>query len=459
MSKRKKKQDIKLRQRKKLKNNLKLLFSYSASNLDAVSLSMRLILIGLCKRNHVEYLLDDKTRVDYLSNLATIQYTYSWLASDHTAYQNLHAFCREKFLPQGRESAADKDSYGIDYNTMYKSKGRFDLEDKLILEQAIAEKRAYPHNSKKMNTQGDADRVTIPTSRYNSLLHFFRLWKLDRYNKGEFLILQLLFERKAFMGTTSKRDGNNSLRDAYVRYYQIFKELEPKKNKLTDEEYVVTCFMAHELEYTYRFHLCAVLSKYMKDQNIPVSMLEEGTEEHVLLSEKAKYIWSRFAESPGFNTPITSKRVFEYVSYDILHYQKQISGLLFSTKDLYDKNIVDHLLDIALVRNMVAMLLARHPVEDMPSWLPEDYHRMRDFFQTRYPIYKIYSQMPCDDAGNLNLGEVNNASKDTCYDYIRKFQKLLIHMGDKDKYNPDSPSREEFMAHLAEYRKLRRISK
>lgn len=419
MKRRKKRsQTIKEKQKKKLKKGAECIFSTSESVLEAIRLCMRLILIALCKRNGVGYILDNEPHVDYLSDLATIEYAYKWLALDPAARQNLHAFCREKFLPQGYESRlVQKETYGTSYNTIYKTLGRFICEDKMILNQAIAEKRIFPHKNKNFDSYNEPNKGKNDNiSGYNKLIHFFRLWKLDRYNAGQFLLFQLLFERKVFLGTTSKKDGNNTLKDAYDKYYQIFAELLPEKSKLSDEEYVVTCFMVHELEYTNRFHLCAIVGKYMKDKKLSIDLLNSETREYKLLSERAKFTWSRFAESPSFNTPVTTKGIFEYVSYDILHYQDQISKLLFNTSDSsYDEYKKKHALDVSLVRNMVAILQVIHPLKKMPSWSPEDYKQMRKFFQFKYPIYQVYSQIPHDNNGNADLGEVNNKKGDTCY--------------------------------------------
>ena len=104
---------------------------------------------------------------------------------------------------------------------------------------------------------------------------------------------------------------------------------------------------------------------------------------------------------------------------------------------------------------MIALLMSIKPPKELPAWSVTDYENMRNFFQNKYPLYKVYTQVPTDAGRNLNLGEVNRSKKDSCYDYIRAFQDLLIHMGDTEKYNPAAPGREEFVEALAEYRQLR----
>ncbi len=463
MSKRAKRKTSKIiNKHKELRKSIDFIFMHSPSRLEAILFSMRMILMALCTRNHREDILNDIPRVDLLCYLACIEYTYAWLWWDQTAQQNLHAFCCNKYFPLNQENfMRQKGTYGANYNTIYKNQGRFECEHKMIIKQSAAENKIRIDIQANMDRYNNEESDTLfesagenaqASDKYGKLHHFFYLWKLDRYNQQQLLILTLLFERKVLLGTASKKDGNNTLKDAYDRFYQIFKELSPDTTKLSNEEYVVTCFMAHELEYTYRFHLSAIVSNYMKEHNMPLSILTADS----TLVNRAKNTWSRFAELPHFNTPVVTKRIFEYVSYDILNYHNEIKNILFNdSKEYYEEYLLEHYYNVSLVRNMIALLMSIKPPKELPAWSVTDYENMRNFFQNKYPLYKVYTQVPTDAGRNLNLGEVNRSKKDSCYDYIRAFQDLLIHMGDTEKYNPAAPGREEFVEALAEYRQLR----
>ena len=142
------------------KKYIKHLLLHSKSKLDTITVCMRsIILEDLCKRNNVEYILDNETHADYLCNLAIIEYAYRWLFKDISACQNLHAFCREKFLPQGYESRlTQKEPYGANYNSLYKTQRRCICEEKIILNQAIAEKRIIPHKSNGSDSRSESGK-------------------------------------------------------------------------------------------------------------------------------------------------------------------------------------------------------------------------------------------------------------------------------------------------------------
>ena len=414
--------------------------------------NMRYRLVALCILNHKEHVLNNPNRINHLVNLASIVYMRKWLAADCTAYQNLHAFCREKYLPQGQQSrlAEQKPPYSDDYNAMYKATKRLAFDESMIIRQAEAE-----------GVFNNRNYIKNQSSSYDKPLHFFQLWKLDKERQGRLFIQKLLLERKKFLGTTSKTDGNNTLCEAYNQYYRIFWELSKgisSEGKLmSDEEYVTTALMSHELEVSQHFHLSLLVAIYMKACHIPINQLQDGLY-NLEIAERVKNLWSRFKGSTHFmnsHGPTDKPFEMEYRPYSILNYPQSIP-YLFSGKQEYNEFLAEYLLDMILVETMAFIEKAEHPLTEIPSWTSQDYQVARTFFETRYPVHAIINQVPIDEKGNLELGEINNSSKDTIYDYIRAFQFLMIHMGDKEKYNPDAPTREDYQNAAFEFRKKQR---
>ena len=427
----------------------------SSFGIEDIGNIMSVLLEQLCILNNKKFVLESPPRVNHLINLAAIEYMRMWLQTDWTAQQNLHAFCRESYLPQGQPSISDSNEpYSDNYNTRYKTLERFSFEKEMTIKQAKSES-VFINNTRVVRAQ--------PPS-HSKLQHFFDLWKIERYNQGQLLILPLLLERKRFLGTTSKKDGNNSLYEACNRYYRIFqglsKGLSPDGTPMGDVEYVVTSLMAHQMEVSYRIHLSVLVANYMKQNHLSLNPSKPGDCEHRLI-ERAKNIWSRFKEKNLLITPLGpagSIPDMEYCSYSILNYPQMITMYLFAPEEDAEEILAESLLDIILVRTMIYVASAIQPPREIHPWTSQDYRTARKFFETQYPICDVINQAPIDQNGNLNLGEINNKEKNTCYDYIRDIQQILVHMGDMEKYNPDSPMREDFQKEAAEFRRIKRSS-
>lgn len=431
----------------------------SSFGIEDIGYTMSVLLEQLCNLNNKMFVLESPLRVNHLINLAVIEYMRMWLQTDWTAQQNLHAFCREKYLPQGQPSVSnEKEPYGNNYNTRYKTLGHFSFEKEMIIRQAKSED-VFINNTRVVRAQ--------PPS-YSKLLHFFDLWKIERYNQGQLQILPLLLERKKFLGTTCKKDGNTKLCEACKQYYRIFqglsKGLSPDGTPMGDVEYVVTALMAHQMEVSYRIHLSVLVAHYMKQKHLLLDPLKPGYCEP-RLRERAKNIWSRFKEANLLITPLgpaESIPDMEYCSYSILNYPQMITMYLFAPQEEAKEILAEALLDIILVRTMIYVASAIQPPREIHPWTSQDYQTARKFFETRYLIYDVINQAPIGQNGDLDLEESDNKhdnkQKDTCYDYIRDIQQILVHMGDMEKYNPDSPMREDFQKEAAEFRRVRHSS-
>ena len=227
-----------------------------------------------------------------------------------------------------------------------------------------------------------------------------------------------------------------------------------------DVEYVVTSLMAHQMEVSYRIHLSVLVAHYMKQKHLSLNPLKPGYCE-LRLRERSKNIWSRFKEANLLITPLgpaESIPDMEYCSYSILNYPQIITMYLFAPQEEAKEILAESLLDIILVRTMIYVASAIQPPREIHPWTSQDYQTARKFFETQYPIYDVINQAPIGQNGDLDLGEINNEKKDTYYDYIRDIQQILVHMGDMEKYNFDSPMREDFQKEAAEFRRIQRSS-
>lgn len=377
----------------------------------------------------------------------TAVYLMQWLAKDDHAGDNLHHYLREEY----KETDVDYEQtfYSEDYKYASKKSKEWEVIDQHIARQAQAENRSYRKEPEIENKR---------QSEYAKQQNYAKLWKIELDAKGKLLILHLIFDRKKMFQSTNKREKKNFVLEGYRKYYELYRALLPEKeedcrNTARNRKYVVTALMLHEMEYTYRFHAVATLAikqqQRAKQREVPYQTLRNSEEYKKIYF----FLCGRFARSEidEFIRVVNdegNERIFEYISYDILHYEQDIDNLLDNGESAFDtfKKI------LMLERLMILLACKVRLPSSMPSWTDNDYAEARQFFETEYPIFQIYHQM-MNENHKMHLEEMEPSVCEDCCTAIRTFFEQGTETFHQYAYNPDAPTREDHRQCVKEFRK------
>ena len=223
--------------------------------------------------------------------------------------------------------------------------------------------------------------------------------------------------------------GNTRLVDAYINFYEQAKALNPASTKVDiqlkaddeDEEqfelpddmnYVFSAIDLCEMEYCSRYHLFAMISKYYAEHEAPIRMPPDQFVSYATEAGKELnwfFPYDRFYPLWGRCTDICNDLLM------LLDYQFEIPVLFAGThldkvnlfqrsKEEFDEYVkAKHYqsekdqFEVYVHSRIISTLLyitatVRLPFKKLPRWSEQDFKAARHFFETDYPVYKIYEQ-------------------------------------------------------------------
>ena len=412
----------------------------------------------ICIRYGAIDVLNDNTWRKELTNIVTAIYLQKWLKSDTNAKQNIHSFYKQKYYPDAGGNYRAPVENPNRYLDLWRNIQKVKAMKQVGVEQAKAENRYYKRDC--LDIAAEADN-SFEKECYEKPEWFGDLWIADKmsgysdYKFGNLNLLKYVNEQPSLLmsGTSGTlRKSNKLLYECYDSYYRLYLPLFPTDRSskdcgchISDREYVVSAIMLHELEYTYHFHFAALLAIMIKENHYESDFKFDDYQYELSLFCK------RFAKADRDLKVLSNSNnsdIFEYVSYDVLHSDKDVGDLLSLAKskqvsgikpnyplDPQEKNIkLEHLM-LSFTFNII-------PPKYIRSWTEKDYHDARLFFEKDYPLYKIYSQIVAS-AQNINFEEIFNRKHDTCLDIIREFLSWLIKDSRKFAFSKDVLGRED----------------
>ena len=272
--------------------------------------------------------------------------------------------------------------------------------------------------------QTELKRRSIRDDFDDKRLSEFEAWWVEKAYEGGFDIIDLYYNRE-MLRVSSKRD-NKALREAYIRFYELFHDLQtgPDRHSLDKEtanrRYVIAATQLLEFEYTCRFHLVSLIARRYTDFVPDVSKrITRNKFIKVFPQNRYDNLWGR----------IDPKEDYVEFSYDILNYSYELDCLLYGSslvKDNFSQDVLWNINWHKAYRKMTCLLYRtiklNLPLEDLPSWTSADYGFATKFFYSDYPIYKIYDEAcGTEKTPEVALGEADNVYHRSTYDYIRAF--------------------------------------
>ena len=415
-------------------------------NVQNIITCMREALICICRIYQDDDTLENESFRGFRYQLiasTTAEFLAQWFLYDKNAWGTINSFANSGYIDHVtalHTHVPPTDSSIAKAQALRRAYKKIIELDRIRLEQAIAEGRHVPKEPDKLGAD-------LPPDKVNSIpIHFSNLWIMDKIITDELALLKLVYERKEFMRVAHEKGRNDSLQEACQKYYHIYRTLIPPTERerlhirqkdpgLENREYVITSIMMYNLEVENRIHAVIMLAKHINDRHLNVNF--EDYEERLLLA------WGRCAYADERELQkADSAPVFEYTSYDVLCALAEIVAILEN----------DDFLEICrkkirLERGMLKLMRDAKAPSSIPSWTEKDYKDARYFFEYSYPLYQIYTQI-CEKNGEIDLGEVNNKTKSTCYDHIREIYWKFIDTTRKNAFNKESPGLPEIQEAL-----------
>ena len=428
-----------------------------ASVLDLMNICLR----SVCQKYDFEFILADNRWCNILANSATSVYLINWLWSDKTAVDSFSHYMDTNVFSNVEKANCYNDRRGSVYSKMRRSA------------QNVREIHFLVDKQTSLDGLPPIKRYNTPDSKGNSdKWHCLDFWQI--VNSDKLIIIDLLLDYKRILGITTEKDKNDSLQNAYKEYYDLFKSITPDSaGTMDDRTYVITAMMLHQIEYTYRFHLAALMARLNRTG---FSTALFGT-----LDQKIASLWLPVAKVEG-DPLFTGKEdyIFPYISYDVLCYVPELLNLFSENHLLNEEAYFRHYSSIIVLRNMLLLAMNNVPPEKLPSWTQDDFSKAKLFYLNDYPIYKIFEQACEPDPDNnlfwdflekeeeteenrkalkdipcflLPLGIQNKkAPHNTLYDYIRSLFTYLIDYPRDEFYNPDGIGRFAYQDHMDKFR-------
>lgn len=437
---------------KKLQNKIKHIWDENpAENVYNIKRSLEAAFSFACQITAVHYPLDKEglgRLREALVRITTAEFIKQWFLHDKNTSKNINSFSNDKYTKIEKKryhTPSSNSSIALSQMLRRQYKKRIALKE-LNVKQAEAEGRVVRRLSDKSTSNAsDGKRGSVP-------VHFSDLWYIEKMSRGELRILDLLYGKKELLSVTQEKGKNDSLRAACERYYNIYRSLIPVQKRadvkinnrtpiLGNTEYVITSIMMYALESELRIHAMIMFAKHIKDNSLKINF--DDYTDQILCT------WGRFAdiEVNGMRKIKLPNRIFEYISYDILHAPDEISFILDHSLSA-KRSMTLHLKNIAVERAMLLLMDKIRPTFSIHSWTEKDYHDARQFFEEDYPLYQNYIEI-CNQKGEFSLGEAH----DTFYDCVREFAQWFINASKKSAPNSKAPGREEIYETLKMVRK------
>lgn len=440
---------------KKLQNKIKHIWDENpAENVYNIKRSLEAAFSFACQITAVHYPLDKEglgRLCEALVRITTAEFIKQWFLHDKNISKNINSFSNDKYTKIEKKryhTPSSNSSIALSQMLRRQYKKRIALKE-LNVKQAEAEGRLVRRPSDKSTSNAsDGKRGSVP-------VHFSNLWYIEKMSTGELRILDLLYGKKELLSVTQEKGKNDSLCTACKSYYSIYRSLIPVQKRadvrisnetpvLENSEYTITAILMYALESELRIHATIMLAKHIKDNSLKINF--DDYTDQILCT------WGRFAdiEENGIRKINPPNRIFEYISYDVLHVPDEISFILDHSLSA-KRSMTLHLKNIAVERAMLLLMDKIMPTFSIHSWTEKDYQDARHFFETDYPLYQNYIDI-CNRHGEFDLGEVNSETHDTCYDYIREFAQWFIDTSKKHAYNSEAPGRKEIYETLRKSR-------
>lgn len=439
---------------KRLQDKIKHIWDKNpAENVYNIKRSLEAAFSFACQITAVHYPLDNEglgRLREALVRITTAEFLTQWFLHDKNASQNINSFSNDRYTKIGKKK---KHTPPTDPSIALSQALRRQYEKRIALkvlnvEQAESEDRLVKRSP-------DESTSSSPDGKRDRPIHFSDLWYMEKMHTGKLGILDLLYGRKELLRVTQEKGKNDSLHVACESYYSIYRSLIPVQKRadvrisnetpvLENSEYTITAILMYALESELRIHATIMLAKHIKDNSLKINF--DDYTDQILCT------WGRFAdiEENGIRKINPPNRIFEYISYDVLHVPDEISFILDHSLSA-KRSMTLHLKNIAVERAMLLLMDKIMPTFSIHPWTEKDYQDARHFFETDYPLYQNYIDI-CNRHGEFDLGEVNSETHDTCYDYIREFAQWFIDTSKKHAYNSEAPGRKEIYETLRKSR-------